>query len=143
MTVPGSQPIGRDLPQLLEADRELLRLRAASELQSPQQLLGEVAAHAVAEDRDLGADVDAGLERRLLLAVLADAAIAGAHADHARAVHQHVLPGKAREEIDAFGFDLRGQPLHELVQRNDVVAVVLQRRRDDREGELRLSAVRK
>ena len=96
ITVPGVSAIRRDLPQLLEADRELLRLCAFAELQPPHQLLREVAAHAVAEDRDLREDVDAGLEGRLLLAVLADAAIAGADADHARAVHQDVLAGEAR-----------------------------------------------
>ncbi len=59
--------------------------RAGADLQIAIELLGEVAAHAVGEDRDLGVDVGARLERALRLAVLADAAIAGAHADDARA----------------------------------------------------------
>ena len=50
-----------------------------------------------------------------------------------------VLPGKAREQIDALGFDLLGQPLRELAQRDDVVAVVLERRRRDRQPELAAS----
>ena len=57
--------------------------RGVAELQVAIELLGQVAAHAVGEDRDLGVDVGAGLERALRLAVLADAAVAGAHADHA------------------------------------------------------------
>ena len=73
----------------------------------------------------------------LVLAVLADAAIAGAHADDTRAVDQHLLAGKAGEEVDAFRLDLLGQPPHEAVQRDDEVAVVAERRRDDREPDLR------
>ncbi len=41
-------------------DGELLRLPALLQWQPRQQLLGEVAAHAVAEDRDLRVDVHAG-----------------------------------------------------------------------------------
>ena len=67
-----------------------------------------------------------------VLAVLADAAVAGAHADDARAVHQHVLAGETGEEVDALGLDLLRQPAHEPVERDDVVAVVPQRRRNDR-----------
>ena len=51
----------------------------------------------------------------LLLAVPADAAVAGAHADHALAVHQHLLAGKPGEDVDALGLDLLRQPLAELL----------------------------
>jgi hypothetical protein len=44
-----------------------------------------------------------------------------------------VLAGKAPEQIDAFRFDLRRQPLRERGQRDDVVAVILKRRRRDRQ----------
>src|SRR5437867_10482329 len=123
------QPIERDLPELLEADCKLLGLRALTEFKAPHQLFREIAPDAVAEDRDFREDVDAGLEGRLLLAVLADAAVAGADPEHAAAFHEDVLPGKAGEEIDAGCFYLAGQPADELVERNDVVAVVPERRR--------------
>ena len=45
--------------------------------------------------------------------------------------------GKPGEHVDAFGLDEAAQPLHELVQRDDVVAVVGERRRRDRKPELR------
>ena len=134
----GRQAIPRDLPQFLDADRELRRLAVLAELQDADQLLGEVAAHAVGEDRDLGLDVGARLEHAARLSVAADAAVAGADADHAVAIEQHRLPGKAPEQVDAFGLDLRRQPLRELVQRDDVVAVVLERRRRDRQPQLLL-----
>ena len=83
------------------------------EREPADQRLRQVAAHAVAENRDLGADVDARLERRLLLAVLVDAAIAGADADDAIAVVQHFRRGEAGEDVDAFRLDLPAEPLHE------------------------------
>src|SRR5688572_18309505 len=43
-------PIARDLPQLLQADGKLLRRTALAQLQAAEQLLGEIAADAVAED---------------------------------------------------------------------------------------------
>ena len=77
-----------------------------------------------------------GLDRAARRAVLADAAIAGADADHARALEQHRLAGEAHEQIDAGGLDLPGQPLDELAERDDVVAVIAERRRRDRQPEL-------
>ena len=96
---------------------------AAPICRSRYSCLVEVAAHAVGEDRDLGVDVGAGLERALRLAVLADAAVAGAHADDSIGVRafrcgvslvEHVLTRETPEQIDAFGFDLLGQPLREV-----------------------------
>ena len=68
----------------------------------------------------------------------ADAAIARAHAGDAIAVVENLGRGEAGEDVDAFGFDQPAQPFHEAVQRNDVVAVVLERR--GREGKGGLAA---
>ena len=93
-----------------------------------------------AEDGDLRANVDARLIARLVLAVLADAAIARADADDAIALHQDVGAGESGEEIDAFALDETRQPLDELVERDDVVAVIGERGR--RERKLDLAAAR-
>ena len=74
-----------------------------------------------------------------MLAVLAETTIARAHADHAVPVREDILAGKSGEEVDASAVDLIGQPANEGIQRNDVVAVIAQRRRDDRERQLRRS----
>ena len=63
-------------------------------------------------------------------------AIAGADAGHARALEQHLLAGEPHEQIDPGGLDLPGQPLDELAERDDVVAVIAERRRRDRQPEL-------
>ncbi len=102
----GLDPVLRDLPQLLDADGIELRLLPGVERQPAHELLGQVAADAVAEDRDLGPDVDPCLERRLLRAVLVDALVAGADADDAIVLVEDLRCREAGEEIDPFGLDL-------------------------------------
>ena len=75
-------PIVRHFPQFLDSDRELLRFPTAPQLIPPQQLLGQIAAHAIAEDRHLRADIDARFERRLPLPALVDSTVSGPHAHH-------------------------------------------------------------
>src|SRR5215510_14726220 len=87
----------RILPELFEADRELLRVILVAELQAPHQLLRQVAAHTVAENRHLREDIDAWLEGGLRLSMLVDAAVRSAHANDPFAVHEDVLTGESRE----------------------------------------------
>ena len=74
------------LPELLEPDGELLRLPAVAKRETPPHLFGQIAAHAVAEDGDLGHDVDTWLEGRFPLATPVDPAIARANTDDAPVV---------------------------------------------------------
>ena len=106
------------------------------ELQDPHQLLGEMSAHPVREDRQPGPDVRSGLEGPPRLAILPHATVARPDTNHALAVEQHRLAGEAPEEIHTFGFHLFRQPLREVVERNDVVAVVPKRRRCDGQPQL-------
>jgi hypothetical protein len=122
---PRLDPSARDFPELLQAERELLRLATVRERQPAQQLLRQIAPDTVAQDRDPGHDVDTRLEVRLVLAMFSDAAVAGADTDHARALDQDVLRREAREKVDAFSLDLSRQPARERVERDDVVAVIL------------------
>ena len=132
---PGRDAVLRHFPQLFDAERVLLRGTAIVEGETANQRFGQVAADAVAENRDARPDIDTRLERRLDLAVASDTAIAGPHAGDAVAVVQELRRGKAGEEIDAFRFDQAAQPLDEAAQRNDVVAVIGERRRCDRKTE--------
>ena len=65
--------------------------------------------------------------------------VAGTDAEHALAIHQRIGAGKTGEQIDALGLDEAGEPFDELVQRDDVVAVIAKRRRRDRKAELAVS----
>ena len=133
MTVPGARRSFWNLPDLLEADRVGRHVGLVAELECTNQLLGEIPAHAVREDRDLGEDVRTWLEVRLLLAVPPDAFVARAHTHDRRAIEQHRLARKAREQVDTRRFDELAHPLGDLVERDDVVAVVPERRRRDRQ----------
>src|SRR5215213_7426744 len=84
------QTCRRDLPQLLDTEREHLRLIADRDARAANQLLREIAANAVGEYRHFRMDIDARFERAAFLAMAADTAIAGSHADDAMAVHQQL-----------------------------------------------------
>ncbi len=91
-----------DLPQLLEADAVFLRLAALAETEAGDELLGERAARAFADQRVFGAEFHAALEARLRRAVAADAHVAGRDADDRAAfVVQRLDGGEAREDLDA------------------------------------------
>src|SRR5690606_13802729 len=94
------------------------------EPQRGHQLLREVAAHAVAEQRDPRADVDARLEHRAAAAVTRDAVIARPHADDAAVLEQDVGAGESGEEIDAGFFHEAGEPAAEPVERDDEMTVI-------------------
>ena len=130
MTLARLDPTGRQLPDLLDADGVDLRVLPLPEVERLGELLDQRAARPFAEDHHLGADVDARLVVRLLLAGAGDALVAGAHADHAAVLDQGLGGGELEEDVDPGGLDLRGHPLEELAEGDDVVAVVLQRRRD-------------
>src|SRR4029077_15962797 len=66
-----------------------------------------------------------------------DALVVGANTNHAVALEQKLGAGEPGEHRDPGFLDLAAQPLHELVQRDDIVAVVAQKRRRNRELEFR------
>jgi hypothetical protein len=127
---------GRELDDLLAADLVDHRVAVLVELAALDQLAREVAAGALADDRDLGGDVDAGLEVVAGLAVGADALVAGAHAAHGVALPQQVGAGEAGEQHDPLLLALRRQPRAQLAQADDGLAVVVQLRRDPRRLEV-------
>ena len=125
-----------DLPQLLEPDAELLRIDAGAQLELGHQLLGERAAHALGDQRVLGQQVHARRVIRLVLAVLADAHVAGADAAHrAVLVVEHLGAGKARVDLHAQRLGLLAEPAAEIAQAHDVVAVVVHQPRHQEIGE--------
>ena len=117
---------GRDLPQLLEADAVFLRLVAVVELELRDQLLGQRAARAFADQRVFAAQFHAAHEAVLGLAVAADAHVAGGDAHHgALFVVQHFACGKAGVDLHAQFGGLLAEPFAHRAKADDVVAVVL------------------
>ena len=126
---------GVDLPQLLDADAEALRVAPGVELVARDELLAQVAACAFGEDGVLGQELHAELEVLGGLAVLAQAHVAGGHAlDGTVVVVEHFGGGKAGEDLHAERFGLLAQPLGDGAQADDVVAVVVRKRRQEHVG---------
>ena len=122
--------VGRDLPQLFQAEAEFLRLALPGEIELRDELLAEIAARAFREQRVFGAQFHAAGEAVLRLLVLADAHVAGGDAgDRAVIVVEHFGRGKARIDFDAERFGLGGQPAADTAERDDEVAVIVHQRR--------------
>ena len=123
----GDAPCG-NLPQFLDAEAVSLRVVGIFEAEVLNERFGAIAARALGENRDLRMKIVAGLEVRLGLTLLVDAFVVGTDADHVLAesvvVEQQFRAGKSGEDGDSGFLDLRRQPLHKLVDRDDVVAVI-------------------
>ena len=98
--------VRRDLPQLLQADAEFLRLAVLRQAEALDQHLGEAAARALGEQRVLAAQLHAAGEARFVVSVLADAHVAGGDAGDRVVLEQHLGGGKARIDFNAERFGL-------------------------------------
>ena len=92
---------------------------------------------AFGENHDFGLQVVARLEIRFRLVLFVHAFVVGADAGDAIAVEEQFRAGEPGENRDAGFFHFAAQPLHKPVERDDVVAVIAQRRR--RDGKLELA----
>ena len=123
--------LGRvDLPDLLQADAELLRVAPRVELELGDQLLGERTARALGDQHIFAAQLHAAGEAVLGLAVTPDAHVAGGDADHfALVAIEHFRGREAGIDLDAETFGARAEPAGGLAERADEIAVVVHERR--------------
>ena len=116
--------LGRDLDQLLDAEREELG-RLALEARLLDEPLGDQAVAAFGQDDELRLDRLAFDVVGLLVAFLVDALIDELDArGDAVAVEDHVVGGKARQDLDAHAPGDPAQPLREPADGDGVVAVM-------------------
>ena len=130
---PGLVLGGVDLPKLFQADAVSLLLACGVELEALKQHAPERAAAALGEERVFRGELHARLEGLGLLAVLADAHVAGGDAAHRAVVVVENLGGReAGIDLDAELLRLLAEPAAEIAEADDVVAVVLHRRQQKR-----------
>ena len=134
--------VGRDLPELLDADRVGLLIAALGEPELAQQLLAQVAAGSLGKDRVLAMKLHAKLEVVARLAILLDAHVAGRDALHAALlVVDHLGGGKAGEDLNAQAFGLLSQPLDDVGQADHIAAVVVEIARHQPVGRARAAGL--
>ena len=133
-TKPGLDRPGLHVPQFLDADAVHLRIQPV-ELQAVHHILGQRSARPFGEHRDFRAQLVAGREVVFRLAVLVHALVFGEDSGDAVLLVEQFPARELREQVDAFFLDQPAQPFHKFVQRDDVISVVLQRRRRDRQLE--------
>ena len=119
-----------DLPEFLQADAELGGLAAFGEVVFGDELLGERAARAFADQHIFAHQRHAGREVRAMRTVFLDAHVAGVDAgDRALFVIEQPGGGEARIDFDAERLGLAGQPAADVAEGDDVVAVIVHQRR--------------
>ena len=124
-----------DLPQLLDADAELLRINATAQLVLVHQHLGQRAASTFGEQRVLGVQLHALRVGILVLAVLADPHVAGSDSAHCAVLGvEHLGRGEARIDLHSQRLGLLAEPAADVAQADDVVAVIVHQ---PRQGEVR------
>ena len=125
-----------DLPQLLQADAEFLRVDTVAQVELRHQHLGERAARTFGDQRVLGVQFHARRVGVLVLAGLGHAHVAGGDALHRPVVVvEHLGGGESRIDLDAQRLGLLAEPAADVAQADDVVAVVVHQPRHQEIGE--------
>ncbi len=107
--------------------------RSLRQPEALDQHLGQVAARALGKQRVLAAQLHAAGETGLVMAVLADAHVAGGDAGDRVVLEQHLRSGEARIDFNAERFGLARQITANLAERDDEIAVIAHQRRHQRQ----------
>src|SRR5215213_4784635 len=120
------------LPKLFHTNAVNLWLASFVESKPFDKELRERPAWSFTKHSHLRAQIDSGFVIGFWLPFLADTFVASAHAEHAIIfVVEQVSTGKLRKDVDARFFTFLTEPRSQTIKRDDVIAVVLQRRRRD------------
>ena len=132
---PGLVLFRRDLPEFLEPDPELRRLATFRKLEAGNELLGQGAAHTLAEQRVFSAQLHATRVAVFVVTILRDAHVAGGDAgDFAIGSDEHLCGREAGIDLDTEPLRLCRQPAADVAERNDEVAVVRHQRWHEKIG---------
>ena len=131
--------VGRNLPQLFQADAVFLGRLAVLKLVPGDDGLGQGAAHALGDEDIFAVQFNAGLEIAGRLALAVDAEDAGDDALHLTRLFfpDDVAGGHAGIDLDAQRLGLFAQPARDVAQRGDVAAVIVHEGRHQRHRQRR------
>ena len=132
---PGAVPFRRHLPQLLEAQAELLRLAAFAQAELGSQGFAQRPACAFGDDGVFALELHAATEAAGWLAVSAEPHVAGGNAGYGSVfVVEDLGRGKPRVDLHAQLRGLLAEPAADIAETDDVVAVIAHERRHDEVG---------
>src|ERR1700738_1909927 len=127
---PGPMAVFGDLPQLLDAEAEFLRVPAGVQAEPLDQALGQASPRPLGEERIFAAKLGPASEAVASLAILSDPHVAGGDAqDFALVAVEDLRRGEAGIALDAKRLSLPSEPAADVTERNDEVAVVAHQRR--------------
>ena len=126
------------MPQLLDSERVSLRVLSGFEVENLCELFRQSSPRSFRKDDHLRANIDTWLEVRFPATFLVDSFVADADAGDATVLDENPRRCKLREKVDAHLAEERSHPSNHLAERDDVVSVVLQRWREDRNSDLRI-----
>src|SRR5260370_11785909 len=113
----------RHFPKLLYANAINLGIQAPQVLVR-DKMLGQRAAGSLSEHWNLGAKLITWHEVVFRLSFLVTAFVFGNYAGDRFSFVNELRTGELRKDVDAFFLDKRAEPLHQLIQRDDVIAVI-------------------
>ena len=128
-TKPALVLLRRDLPQLLQADAEFLRIPILPQAEALDQYLRKVAARAFGQQGVSGAQLHAAGEAGFCCPSLATPMSPVATPVTAPLLEQHLGRGKAGIDLDAERLRLPRQIAADIAERDDEVAVIAHQRR--------------
>ena len=122
----GLVPLGRDVPQLLQADGIVLRTPACVEAIPGDELLAQVTAAAFGKDGVSRSQLVAGRIGSLLFPRRIDTHVAGGDArHHAVIVVEHFRRRESGKHVDAHALGLLAEPTAQAAEADRMVAVVV------------------
>ncbi len=135
--VAGLYTAGLNVPEFLDAYAVALRIDVV-QIFGRNELLSEGTARAFGKDSNFGAEFVARREVVFGLAIFVEALVFRDHAGNAGAFVNQFGAAKFLEDVHSTCFHESPEPFRDFAERDDVVALVLERRRSDRETERRL-----
>src|SRR5215472_2781396 len=127
----GGEAIVGHFPQFFDPNRIDLGIAVNVKVQTPDHLLGQGAANTLSKNGHFCQDINAGFKIGFGLAVLVYAFVSGPDADYPVVLSpvKHLSPRELGKNIDPGRLAFFAQPSNKLVQRDNIVAVIVQRRR--------------
>src|SRR6266850_1273718 len=133
----------RHIPHFLYTNGKDLGVPFFIQIEFPDELFGQRTARTFSQDRNFRANINPRLEISFWMTKLIDTFVSGTHADDRVSINEKLGSRESCKDVNTAFFDLLAKPSGEFVQRDDVISVILKRRRDNRQIEFAIPGKKK